>query len=191
MNSLNQVAMFQSGTSQFRIREDPHEEAPAYFFYGQSDLEEDLTGLPVSDVQRRQVRTFDSVSVATEGDVVFSLISGTAAIVQALHTGFLLTQNYVVLEPTEGLDSRYLLYLLNEHVDVRRQLRLGQQGSIVIKYTVGQLKKLELPPLPPMGRQQAIGELYCNQLRLEALRKRASELETTLVLEHIKEVVQS
>ena len=137
------------------------------------------------------MRTFDSVSVATEGDVVFSLISGTAAIVQASHTGFLLTQNYVVLEPTEGLDSRYLLYLLNEHVDVRRQLRLGQQGSIVIKYTVGQLKKLELPPLPPMERQQAIGELYCNQLRLEALRKRASELETTLVLEHIKEVVQS
>lgn len=191
MNSLSQVAMFQSGTSQFRIREDPHEEAPAYFFYGQSDLEEDLTGLPVSDVQRRQVRTFDSVCVATEGDVVFSLISGTAAIVQASHTGFLLTQNYIVLEPTEGLDSRYLLYLLNEHVDVRRQLRLGQQGSIVIKYTVGQLKKLELPPLPPMGRQQAIGELYCNQFRLEALRKRASELETTLVLEHIKEVVQS
>ena len=47
------------------------------------------------------------------------------------------------------------------------------------------------PDLPSREKQGAIGELYLNQLRLDALRKRASELETTLVMEKIRKADRS
>ncbi|RBP65322.1 hypothetical protein DES36_10759 [Alkalibaculum bacchi] len=45
---------------------------------------------------------------------------------------------------------------------------MGLQGSRVLKYTLKQVKELELPDLPAIEKQELIGELYFNQLRLEA-----------------------
>lgn len=189
MISFAKIAKFRSGTPQFRIGEDLGPQAPCYYLYSQTDLEEDLKGLFDFNTDRRQIRTHDVVVTASAGDIVFSLLSGTAALIQKDHEGFLLTQNYVVITPSNDLDHKYLVYLLNESPSIRHQLRIGQQGSVVGKYTLNQLKSLELPPLPEKSKQQLIGELYCNQLKLETLRKHVAELETTLVLEHIKEVL--
>lgn len=187
MISICKVASFLSGTPQFRIAEDMSDRSPLYCFYAQADLESDLRGLPGSPAPKKQIRTFDSVVTASTGDVVFSLLSGTAAIVRAEHNGYLLTQNYVVIAPANGIDARYLVYMLNECRDVRNQLRMSQQGSATMKYTLKQLKELRLPRLPSQERQRLIGELYLDQLRLHELRKRASGLETVLVLETLRE----
>ncbi|MOA57682.1 hypothetical protein D3C78_1819070 [compost metagenome] len=64
---------------------------------------------------------------------------------------------------------------------------MGLQGSQVLKYTLKQVKQLELPDLPTIEKQSMIGELYFNQLRLEALRNRVANSETTIVLEKLRE----
>lgn len=185
---LNEVVSFVSGTPQFRIAESADATAPTYFYYGQADLIEDLKGILSLGATRKMLRTSDDVVTTAAGDVIFSLLSGTAAIVQPEHDGYLLTQNYVKLVPSDAFDKRYLAYLLNEDRRVRRQLRVGCQGSITLKYTLGQVKGLRLPSLPSLGKQGLIGELYMSQLRLDACRKRAADLETMLVLGTIREV---
>ncbi|WP_297183930.1 hypothetical protein [uncultured Enorma sp.] len=191
MNICDAVELI-SGTPQFRIVEDADSNAPVYRFYSQTDLESDLSGLPsAEEVPRKQVRTSDAVNTTSVGDVVFSLLSGTAAIVQAEHAGYLLTQNYVTIVPSECIDARYLVYLLNETKYIKRQLHRGQQGSVTMKYTLKQLGGLELPQLPHVERQGLIGGVYFDQLKLAALRVRASELETNLVLAAIREADRS
>lgn len=187
MVPLNEVVSFVSGTPQFRIAESADAAAPTYFYYGQADLDEDLKGIPSLGATPKTLRTSDDVVTTAIGDVIFSLLSGTAAIVRPEHDGYLLTQNYVKLVPSDGLDKRYLAYLLNEDRQIRYQLRIGCQGSITLKYTLGQVKGLRLPSLPSLGKQRLIGELYLSQLRLDACRKRAVDLETTLVLGIIRE----
>lgn len=191
MASICENVKFVSGTPQFRIVEDMSNSAPLYYFYSQADLEDDLNGIMSSNIPRKQIRTFDSVVSVTDGDVVFSLLSGTASVVQASHSGFLLTQNYVILVPSYRIDARYLVYLLNENRFIRSQLRKSQQGSVTQKYSLKQLKSLELPLLPHREKQGLIGEVYLSQIKLNALRKRASDLETALVLETIREADHS
>ena len=188
---ITDIAAFHSGTPQFRISESSDAGAPVYAFYSQADLENDLTGVPDSSSAKKCVRTFDAVKTVSTGDVVFSLLSGTAAIAHIEHNGYLITQNYVVIAPSGDIDPRYLVYLLNENRQIRHQLRISQQGSITMKYTLVQVKALTMPPLPSRERQELIGETYLNQLRLEALRKRTAKLETTIMLEAIRKAEQS
>ncbi|MDN4066643.1 restriction endonuclease subunit S [Paenibacillus vini] len=186
MRRLEDMIEFVSGSPQFRIREVSDEEAPLYTYYGQPDLETDLVGMESNGNEGKQVRTFDKVNTLCQGDVVFSLISGKSTIVGVKHQGYLYTQNYVKLVAGNKADSKYLVFLLNEDQFIKKQFLMGLQGSQVLKYTLKQLKELELPDLPTIERQQVIGALYFNQLRLEALRNRAANLETSILLEKLR-----
>jgi len=187
MGKLDNVVQFVSGSPQFRIKEVFDDKAPLYTYYGQQDIEDDLVGIDSNGSDSKQVRTFDKVNTLCQGDVVFSLISGKSTIVGTNHQGYLYTQNYVKLVTDEKVDSKYLVYLLNEDKSVKKQFQMGLQGSQVLKYTLKQVKELELPNLPTIEKQRIIGELYFNQLRLEALRNRAANSETTIVLEKLRE----
>ncbi|HIR91293.1 MAG TPA: restriction endonuclease subunit M [Candidatus Limicola stercorigallinarum] len=187
MISIKSLASFETGTAQFRIREDTGADSKTYSFYTQADLDDDLKQMPTSQTTRKCMRTSDSVVTVATGDVLFSLVSGSAAIVQAERSGLLITQNYVVIKPSNNIDPRFLVYLLNENPEIRKQLRIGQQGSATMKYTLKQLTSLQAPPIPDFRRQALIGETYLNQLRLTALRNHASELETMLVFDMLKE----
>ncbi len=175
-----------SGSPQFRIKEVFDHKAPLYTYYGQPDIEADLVGIHSNGSGSKQVRTFDKVNTLCQGDIVFSLISGKSTIVGANHQGYLYTQNYIKLVTDEKVDSKYLVYLLNEDKSIKKQFQMGLQGSQVLKYTLKQLKELELPDLPTIEKQRMIGELYFNQLRLEALNNRTANLETTIVLEKLR-----
>ena len=188
MVQMTKLVELISGTPQFRIKESLDVDAPSYFFFGQPEMEDDLTGVETHSGSRRQIRTSDNVSTLENGDLVFSLISGKAAIVKSSHNGYLFTQNYVKLTPAPSIDARYLVYILNENADIKRQLQSGQQGSVTLKFTIRQLSDLLFPILPPIERQRVIGELYFNQLRLAALKKHVAAAETTLLLEKLKEV---
>jgi hypothetical protein len=187
MMRLDHIVQFISGSPQFRITEVKDIKAPLYTYYRQSEIENDLTGMDANADDRKQVRTFDQVNTLCQGDLVFSLISGKSTIVSARHEGYLYTQNYVKLITNENVDSKYLVYLLNEDKFIRKQLLLGLQGSQVLKYTLKQVKDLELFHLPTLGKQEVIGELYFNQLRSEALRNRITKLETLLLIERLEE----
>lgn len=171
MNKLKDMVEFVSGSPQFRIIETSDISAPQYTYYGQSDLEADLVDMDSNGSDGKQVRTFDKVNTLCHGDVVFSLISGKSAIVGVKHRGYLYTQNYVKLVASNKVDSKYLAYLLNEDPFIKKQFQMGLQGSQVLKYTLKQVKELELPDLPPIDKQRMIGDIYFYQLRLEALKK--------------------
>ncbi|WP_146549772.1 restriction endonuclease subunit M [Rummeliibacillus suwonensis] len=187
MRRVQDVIELVSGSPQFRIKEVLDDTAPLYTYYGQSEIEDDLVGLDINSVENKQVRTLDKINTVNQGDVLFSLISGKATLVRSIHQGYLFTQNYVKLIPNDDIEPKYLIYLLNEDIGIKRQLQMSLQGSMVLKYTVKQLKELELPKMPSIEKQKLIGELYFNQLRLQALRERAATLETTIVLEKLKE----
>jgi restriction endonuclease S subunit len=191
MVQMTEIAELNSGTPQFRIKESFNDDAPTYFFFGQSEIEDDLTGIETHRNSRKQIRTYDNVGTLESGDLVFSLISGKATIVRRSHSGFLFTQNYVRLAPAPLIDAEYLVYMLNENPDIKRQLHSGQQGSVTLKFTIRQLSDLLFPIPPPMEKQRVIGELYFNQLRLAALKKRVAALETTAILEKLKEANRS
>lgn len=179
------------GTPQFRIVEDVNGIAPVYTFYTQADLECDLKGVAYSTPDRKRIRTNDKVLTVATDDVIFSLLSGTATMVRVERSGFLLTQNYVLLENMCGYNARYLVYLLNEDKVIRRQLAMGRQGTSTMKYTIRQLAGLELPSPPPLEVQQRIGDVYFDQLKVEALKMRVAELETKLVFAEIERAVEA
>lgn len=188
MKRLESLVQFVSGSPQFRIKEVFDDKAPLYIYYGQQNIEDDLVGMDSNNSDSKQVRTFDKVNTLCEGDIVFSLISGKSTIAGANHQGYLYTQNYVRLVTNEKIDSKYLVYLLNEDKFIKKQFQMGLQGSQVLKYTLKQVKELELPNLSTIEKQQIIGEIYFNQLRLEALRNRVANSETIIVLEKLREV---
>jgi hypothetical protein len=187
MMKMMEIAELKSGTPQFRITESEDSAAPVYFFFGQSEMEDDLTGVETPSGTRKQIRTFDNVGTLESGDLVFSLISGRATIVRSCHEGYLYTQNYVKLLPIPVIDAGYLTYMLNEDANIKRQLQSSQQGSVTLKFTIRQLSDLVFPVLPSVEKQRVIGKLYFNQLRLAALKKKVATAETTLVIEKLKE----
>lgn len=189
MKRLDQAVRFESGTAQFRIVEAFEEAAPQYTFYGQHHIEADLIGMIPDNRDSKHIRTFDQVSTLHSGDVVWSLMSGVATVVTAMHEGYIYTQNYVKLVTGDTMDARFLVYLLNEDGTMRQQLLAGVQGSQVLKYTLKQVRELELPPLPKVEKQRLIGALYFHQLRLQALKSRVAQRETTHVLQHLKEAL--
>lgn len=189
MIRLENMVEFVSGSPQFRIKESSDITAPLYNYYGQSDLEADLVGMDSNGSDGKQVRTFDKVNTLYPDDVVFSLISGKSSIVGVNHKGYLYTQNYVKLVVGNKIDSKYLAFLLNEDQSIKKQFQMGLQGSQVLKYTLKQVKELELPDLPTIDKQQMIGDLYFYQLRLEALKKRAANLEIIVLINKLKEAI--
>ena len=185
---LSELVELVSGTPQFRIVEVSNPKAPVFTYYTQTDLNDDLVGIISSDVDNKQVRTNDKVSTLSTGDVLFSLITGKATIVRKEHEGYLYTQNYVKLLHAEDIDSNFLVYLMNESKAIRKQLMLGLQGSLVLKYTLTQLRDLEIKKIPSIDKQKIIGQVYFNQLRLKALRNRVTELEAKIRLAELEEV---
>lgn len=185
---LSELVELVSGTPQFRIVEVSNPKAPVFTYYSQTDLNDDLVGIISSDVDNKQVRTNDKVSTLCSGDVLFSLITGKATIVRKEHEGYLYTQNYVKLLHAEDIDSKFLVYLMNESKAIRKQLMLGLQGSLVLKYTLTQLRDLEIKKIPSIDKQKIIGQVYFNQLRLKALRNRVTELEAKIRLADLEEV---
>ena len=97
------------------------------------------------------------------------------------------TQNYIKLFTDGSIDPAFLVYLLNEDQDVGRQLHVGLQGSSVMKYTVKQLKGLEISSLPSLEKQKVIGDIYLKQLKLEALKNRVAEAEKKILLYKLEE----
>ncbi|HDK7159121.1 restriction endonuclease subunit M [Clostridium botulinum] len=190
MEKLSELVELVSGSPQFRITEVFDEKTPLFTYYSQTDLTDDLVGIISKTVDNKQVRTNDKLNTLCDGDVVFSLITGIATIVRKEHEGYIYTQNYVKLLPGHKIDSKFLVYLINENKTIKKQFVLGLQGSQVLKYTLKQLKELEIPKIPSIDKQKIIGQVYFNQLRLQTLRNRAAELETKIILSKLEEACE-
>lgn len=190
MKKLSELVELVSGSPQFRITEVFDEKTPLFTYYSQTDLTDDLVGIISKKVDNKQVRTNDKINTLCDGDVVFSLITGVATIVRKEHEGYIYTQNYVKLLPNNKIDSKFLVYLINENKTIKKQFMLGLQGSQVLKYTLKQLKELEIPKIPCIDKQIIIGQIYFSQLKIQSLRNRVAELETKITLSKLEEVCE-
>lgn len=186
MEQLNKLVEFASGSPQSRLFISTDLSDPDYYIYGQTELRADLVQSEMLLNESRQIRTPDKVMTLSKGDVIFNLISGEASIVGKKYSGYLQTQNFIRLIPTQELDSRYLVYLLNEDHGIKRQLVGLSQGTTVIKYTLAQLKSLEINDLPSIEGQQLIGQMYFNQMRLNWLRKRSADLKLKIAMKQLR-----
>ena len=167
-----------TGISQYRIEESNSTDAKVYTLYGQNELYEDLYGVPGSMSDRKQIKVdgMGPGAIAREGDLLFSTISGEATIVSVEHDGYVFTQNYARMEPMSRLvDKKYMAYLINENLSIKRQFKQNLQGSQVIRYSLKLLKEIALPELPPIEIQRVIGDIYFKQLLLRSLRQRVAE----------------
>lgn len=177
-----------AGTPQTRISESVNKEDPVYLFYTTEMLQDDLEGLnKMIDVNEcKQIQTAQSVQTIHTGDVVYSLISCQAAIVQSCHDGFLITQNFVVLKPESDLDPAYLVFVLNENVQIANAARKDAIGTHFTKMSVRQLQNLELPTLPNIEKQRQIGEVYLAAKKRAALEKRKTDCCERAVIELLR-----
>lgn len=190
MVKLSELMKFMGGSPQFRITETDDVQSPSYLIYNQEDLMDDLAGMDSGTIENKIIRTKDKVRLLCEGDLIFSLISGKAAIVQKEHEGYLYTQNYIKLIPKSNIASEFFVYLLNEDRYIRKQFQIGLQGSMVLKYTLKQLKEIEIMHLPSLFKQKQIGEIYLKQLKVQALKQRVIDLETKILVDQLGEVIK-
>ncbi|MEF9921159.1 MAG: restriction endonuclease subunit S [Bacilli bacterium] len=185
--NLMELLDFVSGTPQSRIFESSDNDAPIYMIYSQTDLRSDIHGVVLEGNESKSIRTLNDVNTLSTGDILFSLISGSAVIVSEEHNGYLFTQNYIKLLPKNNLDSKYIVYFLNMNKKIRKQLQSGLQGSTIMKYTLMQLKEIKISSIPSLTIQRNIGEIYFKQLRVQALRYRVANLETVKTMHLLEE----
>lgn len=189
MKLLTEFVEISSGSPQFRITESFDKTANTYKYLDQEDIENSLNGIKKKTSESKSIRTEDEVNVTHTGDVIFSLISGTATLISEQYDGYLYTQNYLKMVPNKTIDKKYLIYLLNEDVSIKKQLHVSLQGSEVMKYTIKQIRELELNNIPPITKQVLIGKIYFNQICLMTLKKRKIELENKILLEKLQRSV--
>ena len=149
-----------------------------YTLYGQNESYEDLTGVPGSMSDRKQIRTEYKGSTLKAGDLIFSTISGIATLVTSDHEGYLFQlENYVRMkEPLNTpIDKKFMAYLINENSKIKRQFKQNLQGSQVVRYSLSLLKEIQLPKLPSIEIQRIMGDIYFKQLRLRALKQRVAD----------------
>ena len=74
-----------TGVSQYRLEESLSKDAVLYTLYGQNELYEDLSGVPGNMSDKKQIRTEYKGTTLQQGDLIFSTISGMAALVNVDH----------------------------------------------------------------------------------------------------------
>jgi len=175
---LERLVTMRTGVNQLRLA------APAESdMYSYGDLLADLgrlgsqAALPATVVTQSQ----ESYQLAA-GDIVFSVIRNTAAIVSAATAGKVINQNFVrwrVID--DAVDRRYLCYCLNQSDAIKRQLAKYLEGSNVAnKLSLKSLRALDIPVLP-VAQQRLWGQLYFNVQRQAVLQQRVLKLQGALL----------
>lgn len=188
------VDEFVSGIIQMRINEvNDDEKAPVYKIYTQNNLMNDFENIKNEEIadlkESREIKTYDKMKLINKGDVIYSLISGMATLVTNDYENYILTQNYVKIIPKDILDKNFLIYLLNEDKNIKKQLMKKIQGTQILKYTISQIKELKIINLPTLEKQKIIGDIYIKQLKIKTLKRKNIERESLLIMKNLEEVI--
>ncbi|PYY29768.1 restriction endonuclease subunit S [Paenibacillus illinoisensis] len=157
--------------------------------YSYGDLVNDLEG-SFLDFQTNLYQEHTDGYLCSTGDVVFSFVSSKAGIVSELNQGKIINQNFAkLILDQEILDPCYLCYALNESYNVKKQMAIAMQGSIVPKLTPAILKGFEIK-LPTMQKQQTIGKAYFTLKKYHALVRKQAELEELVLFQILNQLDQ-
>lgn len=122
------------------------------------------------------------------GELVYSLVSSTAGIVSQQNSGKIINQNFARISPlSDQINLRYLCYILNESIEVKRQMAILMQGTVVRKLKPSMLRELQVE-FKPFELQEKIGEAYFNFKRYQYLTERESELQGMIYLDALQKL---
>lgn len=151
--------------------------------YSISDFKSDLG----SNFKEKANRSFQKSSlVLHEGDIIMSLQEFKVALVSSKNDGKIFSQRYVKLIPKDLSKIRvsYLLFLINESVDIKRQINSLLEGSVLKLLKMKNVENIDIQ-LPLMEYQKRIGKYYQLLKKKEYLTKKKISILKTLSIEYL------
>jgi len=145
-------------------------------------------GIPYRLEQSKSTRIWieetqlDKVRFTKENMVVIHLLSQRAASIPLIYETLLIPSNFVIVDFERQVDSKYIEWYLNEHVEVRRQFNLATQGSSVSSLSIKMLREMEVS-LPPIQLQTRIGKIVQAVQQKKKLIEERMELEDQYIHE--------
>ncbi|SDZ59838.1 Type I restriction modification DNA specificity domain-containing protein [Evansella caseinilytica] len=109
----------------------------------------------------------------------FSLILHThtqkVALLPEKYSGLLLTNNFIKIELTSGVDADFFQWYFNEHPSIQKQLSVLSEGTVISLLKLSHLKDLDID-LPPIEKQIIIGKIAKLKKRKKILMAEKLEL---------------
>lgn len=185
---MEDIATFQIGQVLTRTQEEKDSDLKAYHIYLGEHFLKDSNVLMVSEpIEEKFFRTRQTVLTANEGDLLISLTTNKAAIVNQKHDGYLLTSNYVIVDyDISKLDPDYFCYVYNESLEIKKQIASNIQGStLVTRLSLIQMRKFTIT-CPLLDEQVMIGDIYRLRQQKELLQKEKIRLEKLAIYARLK-----
>ena len=181
MAKLNKLIQIKNGKNSSRVKSSPEKVVTYTYEDMVDDMGEFAPYHANFNSNNSSDESSDNVSVAT-GDVVFSFVSSTSAIVSESNEGKVLNQNFAkLIFNDEELDSRYLCYCLNESTDVKQQIAGFMEGGVLRRLKPAHLRELNIPIIE-YQKQQNIGHAYFALLKRKYLQEKNLKQEENYML---------
>ena len=124
--------------------------------------------------------TFDKSLLSKENIVVIGLTVHKAYIIEKHHVGKIIPSNFAYVYFDESkIDLNYFTWYFNEHPNIKKQLQVATQGSIIMALSVQMLRELEID-LPSFDTQRKLGKIYELRCRKEKALYEKNSLEKYL-----------
>lgn len=118
----------------------------------------------------------DKLRFTKEDMIVVHLLSQRVVSIPGMYKNLLIPSNFVVINFKQQVDSRFIAWYLNEHVDVKRQFMLATQGSSVSALSISMLREVKVS-LPALDLQQKMGNIMQAVQQKNRLMEEKKELE--------------
>lgn len=118
----------------------------------------------------------EKIRFTEENMVVVHLLSQRAATIPLIYEKLLVPSNFVIIDFHQQVDSKFIEWYFNEHIEVKKQLKLATQGSSVSALSIGMLREIEVL-LPPIELQARVGRI------VQAIQQKKKLVEERIELE--------
>jgi restriction endonuclease S subunit len=108
--------------------------------------------------------------------LIWHTLTQKVAFLPSIHSGLLITNNFIKIQFTVPVDLNFLEWYLNEHPTIQKQIVLFSEGSVISSLKLSNLKDIELE-LPSLEIQQIFGKIAYLKKRKELLMKEKNELQ--------------
>lgn len=158
-------------------------------YYTNDDLTADLHAIPIVVIQNGiEDEPPDAVHGIRAGDVLYNVVTSTAAIVSPHNEGKRLNQNIAKLTlTTSQIDPRYLCYAINESKDIQKQMAAIGQGTVKRILTPAMLGEITIT-YPDLATQERIGDTYFKVNRRQYLASLELTRQKNVYLEILKKI---
>ena len=137
---------------------------------------------------------FDTNLLSKENLIIIGLTSYKAMVIRKKHINRVIPSNFATIElDLNKVYPSYFTWYFNEHPEVKKQLQIAMQGSIIKALSVQMLRDLEIK-LPALKLQQTIGKTYELKRRKEKLlfgkNILENELYNQIIIDKLKEEIR-